>query len=169
MATEDTIDTKDIEKALNRTLKKYDDKAEAVLTAMGRVARNKVKARTPVGKKEKSKQRLKNTWRLQNVKEFGKAKVVRVISTAPHAHLVEQGHKIVTRERSRNNGRYAKENVRLGKTSKLNAAAKKVMGVKSGGYVEGKKMLEDTMKEVRDKFFSEAEKMLDELISEAEK
>lgn len=157
----------ELEKALTRMSKKYDDKVDALLMAQGRVVTNKTKARTPVGKKQK-KQRLKNTWRLKPVKEYGKTKVVRIQSQASHAHLVEQGHEIVTRERSRTNGRYAKEAVKLGKTSKLTAGGKKAFGVKSGGRVEGKKILEDTMKEYESKFFSQAQKILNDITSEVE-
>lgn len=154
----------ELEKAFIRMGKKYDDKVDALLMAQGRVVTNKTKARTPTGKTKK----LKGSWRLKPVKEYGKTKVVRIQSQAPHAHLVEQGHKIVTRERSRTNGRYAKEAVKLGKTSKLTAGGKKAFGVKSGGRVEGKKMLEDTMKEYESKFFSQAQKILNDITSEVE-
>lgn len=155
----------ELEKAFIRMGKKYDDKVDALLMAQGRVVTNKTKARTPTGKTKK----LKGSWRLKPVKEYGKTKVVRIQSQAPHAHLVEQGHKIVTRERSRtNNGRYAKEAVKLGKTSKLTAGGKKAFGVKSGGRVEGKKMLEDTMKEYESKFFSQAQKIFDDITSDLE-
>lgn len=154
----------ELEKAFNRMSKKYDDKADALLMAQGRVAVNKTKQKTPVGKTKK----LKGSWRLKAVKEYGKTKVVRIQTEATHGHLVEQGHEIVSRERSRNNGRYATENARLKKTSKLNAAGRKVFGVKSGGRVEGKKMLETTMKEVQANFFQAAEKMLNEVTDEVE-
>ena len=65
----------------------------------------------------------------------GDVTVARLQSTAPHAHLKEDGHEIVTRERTRNNGRYAKESFKIGKTSKLKAGGLKAFGVKSGGRV----------------------------------
>ena len=45
----------ELEEALTRMGKKYDDKVDALLMAQGRVVTNKVKARTPVGKKQKKK------------------------------------------------------------------------------------------------------------------
>lgn len=154
----------ELEKAFNRMSKKYDDKADALLMAQGRVAVNKTKQKTPVGKTKK----LKGSWRLKAVKEYGKTKVVRIQTEAPHGHLVEQGHEIVSRERSRNNGRYATEASKIGKTSRYNAVQKSIRGIKSGGRVEGKKMLETTMKAVQANFFQAAEKMLNEVTDEVE-
>lgn len=154
----------ELEKVFNRMSKKYDDKADALLMAQGRVAVNKTKQKTPVGKTKK----LKGSWRLKPIKEYGKTKVVRVQTQAPHGHLVEYGHKIVSRERSRSNGRYATEASKLGKTSRYNAVQKSIRGIKNKGRVEGKKMLETTMEEMQAKFYKAAEKMLDEITDEVE-
>lgn len=59
----------------------------------------------------------------------GKVRVVRVQSTAPHAHLIELGHKIVSGGRTRERGR------------KLNRVQRSARGI-TGGYVQGDFMLE---------------------------
>ena len=163
----DIFGLEELEKAFNRLGDKYEDKVDALLMAQGRTATNRVKAKTPKGKTKK----LKGSWRLKKVKRYGAdgaVRVVRIQTEAPHGHLVEDGHKIVTRERSRSNGRYAKESVKLGKTSKLKAGGEKAFGVKSGGRVDGKEMLKSTMKELQSGFFSAAEKLLEEITKEVE-
>ena len=163
----DIFGVEELEKAFTKMSDKYEDKVDALLMAQGRTATNRVKSKTPVGKTKK----LKGSWRLDKVKRYGEngaIRVVRVKTQAPHGHLVEDGHEIVTRKRARSNGRYAKEGARLGKTSKLTAGGRKAFGVKSGGRVEGKKMLKSTMKELQGGFFAAAEKLLDELTKEAE-
>ncbi len=70
-------------------------------------------------------------------------RVVRVQSTAPHAHLIELGHKIVSGGRTRERGR------------KLNRVQRSARGIKSGsGYVQGDFMLEKSMSEAQAKFNS---------------
>ena len=76
-------------------------------------------------------------------------RVVRVQSQAPHAHLVEQGHQIVRGGKTRVNGRT------------LNRVQRSVRGIQSGGRVEGKKMLEQSVREAESRFYQDAEKMLD--------
>ena len=61
--------------------------------AEGRAVNKRTKSLTPVRTKK-----LLNSWRTKKVKLYkdGKVRVVRVQSTAPHAHLIELGHKIVS-------------------------------------------------------------------------
>ena len=87
---------------------------------------------------------------------YGKTRVVRVQSEAPHAHLVEDGHEIVRGGKTRVNGR------------KLNVVERGVRGIKSGGRVEGKKMLEQSFKEMEASFSKSAEKLLSDLTNEVE-
>lgn len=163
----DIFGVEELEKAFTKMSEKYDDKVDALLMAQGRTATSRVKSKTPVGKTKK----LKGSWRLKKVKRYGPngtIRVVRIQTQAPHGHLVEDGHEIVTRTRSRSNGRYGKESVRLGKTSKLTSAGKKVYGVKGGNRVEGREMLQSTMKELQGGFFAAAEKLYNDIAKEAE-
>lgn len=153
MASDDgTFGFDELQKAFNRIEKKYPNKTDAMLAAQGRIATNKTKSKTPVGKTKK----LKSSWRMKKPKQYGKTRVVRTQSEAPHAHLVEDGHEVVRGGKTRVNGR------------KLNVLQRGIRGIKSGGRVEGKKMLETSFKEMESTFNKSAEKLLDDLTSEVE-
>lgn len=152
MADTEVFGFDELEKAFNRIEKKYPDKVDAMLAAQGRVATNKTKARSPIGKTKK----LKSSWRMKKPKIYGKARVVRTQSEAPHAHLVEDGHEIVSGGSTRSNGR------------KLNTLQRGIRGIKSGGRVEGKKMLEKTFRDMEASFNKSAEALLSDLTSEVE-
>ena len=153
MASDDgTFGFDELQKAFNRIEKKYPNKVDAMLAAQGRVATNKTKSKSPVGKTKK----LKSSWRMKKPKLYGKTRVVRTQSEAPHAHLVEDGHEIVRGGKTRVNGR------------KLNVVQRSVRGIKSGRRVEGKKMLESTFKSMEASFNKSAEQLLADLTSEVE-
>jgi len=153
MANDDgTFGFDELQKAFSRIEKKYPDKVDAMLAAQGRLVTNRTKSKTPVGKTKK----LKSSWRMKKPKMYGKTRVVRVQSEAPHAHLVEDGHEIVRGGKTRVNGR------------KLNVVERGVRGIKSGGRVEGKKMLEQSFKDMEASFSKSAEKLLSDLTSEVE-
>ena len=152
MSDDGTFGFDELQKAFNKMEQKYPDKTDAMLMALGRVATSKTKAMTPVGKTKK----LKGSWKLKKPKKYGKSRVVRTQSQAPHAHLVELGHEIVRGGRTRKNGR------------SLNTLERKARGIQSKGRVEGKKLLETSFKEMEDSFFKSAEKLLDELTDEVQ-
>ena len=143
----------ELEKAFNRVQKKYPDKADAMLMALGQAANKRTKALTPVRTKK-----LRKSWRLKKVKLYkrGNDPVVRVQSTAPHAHLVEYGHEIVKGGKTRERGRT------------LNRVQRSARGITSHGRVEGKYMLEKAMTETRSAFNRDAEKLLDAICEEVE-
>jgi hypothetical protein len=138
----------ELQKAFERCEKKYPNQADALLMAQGQAVNKKTKSLTPVKTKK-----LRNSWRLKKVKLYksGKVRVVRIQSTAPHAHLIELGHESVHGGRTRERGR------------KLNRVQRSARGIKSGGYVEGKHMLEKSISEAQSSFENGAKKMLDNL------
>ena len=138
----------ELEKAMKQCEKNYPSQADAFLMAEGRAVNKRTKSLTPVRTKK-----LRSSWRTKKVKLYkgGKVRVVRVQSTAPHAHLIELGHKIVSGGRTRERGR------------KLNRVQRSARGIKSGGYVQGDFMLEKSMSEAQAKFNSGAEKLLDKI------
>ena len=138
----------ELEKAFKRCEKKYPDSADALLMAAGRQTNKRTKQLTPVKTKK-----LRNSWRLKKVKLYksGTVRVVRVQSAAPHAHLVEYGHEIVRGGKTRERGR------------KLNRVQRAARGIKSGGYVKGKAMLETAMNESRARFGRDAQVLIDKL------
>ena len=138
----------ELEKAMKQCEKNYPSQADAFLMAEGRAVNKRTKSLTPVRTKT-----LRNSWRTKKVKldKGGKVRVERVQSKAPHAHLIELGHKIVSGGRTRERGR------------KLNRVQRSARGIKSGGYVQGDFMLEKSMSEAQAKFNSGAEKLLDKI------
>ena len=153
MANDDsTFGFDDLQKAFNRIEQKYPNKTDAMLMAMARVAANRTKGKTPVGETKK----LKSTWRTKKPKVYGKARVARMQSASRYAHLVEDGHEIVTGGKGSKNGR------------KLNVLQRAVRGVKSGGRTEGKKMIASAMSDIESTFDKSAEKLLADLVKEVE-
>ena len=153
MASNDnTFGFEDLQKAFNRIEKKYPNKTDAMLMAMARIAATRTKSKTPVGKTKK----LKSTWRTKKPKVYGKVRVARMQSASRYAHVVEDGHEIVTGGKGSKNGR------------KLNTLQRAVRGVKSGGRVEGKKMVASAMSEIESTFDKSAEKLLADLLKEVE-
>lgn len=138
----------ELQKAFERCEKKYPDQADALLMAQGKTVNKRTKALTPVRTKK-----LRNSWRLKKVKLYkgGKVRVVRIQSAAPHAHLIELGHEIIRGGKTRERGR------------KLNRVQRSARGIKSGGRIEGKFMLEKSMSEARSRFEGDANKMLERL------
>jgi len=153
MASKDnTFGFEDLQKAFNRIEKKYPNKTDAMLMAMARIAATRTKSKTPVGKTKK----LKSTWRTKKPKVYGKVRVARMQSASRYAHVVEDGHEIVTGGKGSKNGR------------KLNTLQRAVRGVKSGGRVEGKKMVASAISEIESTFDKSAEKLLADLLKEVE-
>ena len=153
MASNDnTFGFEDLQKAFNRIEKKYPNKTDAMLMSMARIAATRTKSKTPVGKTKK----LKSTWRTKKPKVYGKVRVARMQSASRYAHAVEDGHEIVTCGKGSKNGR------------KLNTLQRAVRGVKSGGRVEGKKMVASAISEIESTFDKSAEKLLADLLKEVE-
>ncbi len=166
----------ELEKQFEKTIKKFPDEASALLKAQGDIWRKEVKATTPVLHSKRTDRKpgqLRDSWRLKTPKVYNTTKgdviVVRLQSAAPHAHLIEDGHKIVTRTRTRNSsGKFIKEAVKNGKTSKYNAIQRAARGIKSGGRVDGRHILLNSQKKIAKSFFNKAENLLDNLTNEYE-
>lgn len=92
------------EKALVDTItRKYPEEAKAFLHQCGAELMEDAEKRTPVGTEKKRKtQRLANRWRLTRAKKSrGQDEVfVEVGNTARHAHLIEDGHRIIGKDGS---------------------------------------------------------------------
>ena len=150
----DVFGFEELSKSFEKLEKKYPNAADRMLAAQGRAVTTRTKSQTPVGKTKK----LKSSWRLKAVKLYqgGKVRVVRIQSQAPHAHLVELGHEITSGKTRSRSGR------------KLNTVQRAIRGVKSGGRVEGKKLLEKSIREAQTRFDRDASKLLEELTKEVE-
>ena len=138
----------ELKKAFERCEKRYPNQADALLMAQGQAVNKRTKAFTPTRTKK-----LRNSWRLKKVKLYkgGKVRVVRIQTTAPHGHLIELGHEVVRGGKTRKRGR------------KLNRVQRSVRGIKSGGCVEGKHMLKQSLSEAQSSFKSGTQALLDNI------
>ena len=141
----------ELEKAFKRCEQRYPNHADALLMAAGRNVNKMVKSRNPVKTKK-----LRNSWRLKKVKLYkgGTVRVVRIQSSAPHAHLIELGHEIVRGGKTRKSG------------IKLNRVQRSVRGISSHGRTRAFKMLESSMSDARKNFKRNVDKMLDKLTND---
>lgn len=141
----DVFGFESLQKAFKKCQDKYPDEADALLMAMGQAVNKETKRNTT-----KKTGNLRKSWRLKKVKLYknGTVRVVRVQSTAPHAHLYEYGHEIKPRGKSKKN-RINKSNFRYEKGK-----------VGSIGYVEGRGPLTHTLLESRNRFGRKVQSLL---------
>lgn len=153
----------ELEKSFSKMRGKYTNASDAMLMAQGKAVRSKVVQLSPrykgsqlSGRYARKPGQLKRSWKLKSVKLYrgGTVRVVRVQSTAPHAHLVELGHEQFRGGKTRVNGR------------KLNGFQRAARGIKTIGRVKGKFMLDESINEVRNRFDRDAGKLLDKLVEE---
>lgn len=92
------------EKALVDTItKKYPEEAKEFLHECGKELMEDAKRRTPVGTEKKAKtKRLINKWRTMKAKKRRRNNeiYVEVKNNAPHAHLIEDGRRIIGKDGS---------------------------------------------------------------------
>lgn len=152
----------ELEKAFKLMEKKWPNEADALLMARGKQAQKRVKQLSPVykgpAKKGIKPKQLRNSWSLLPVKLYkgGTVRVVRLQSKAPHVHLIEYGHDIYRGGKTRERGR------------KLNGVELSARGITHHGRAKAFKMMETSMKEQRDRFTNDAEKLLNQITSDVE-
>lgn len=86
----------EIQTKMQHVINNYPDESEDLLIKMGNKFRTHVKQITP-DSGEPSKRKLIKSYRVSKVQGYGKDRYVEFRSTAPHFHLIERGHRIVTR------------------------------------------------------------------------
>jgi len=126
------------ERTLIKTLEiKYPEEVKKKLVELAEELKEAAQARTPIGpdKKPKSK-RMKYRWKVGKVRKKGNELFIEVKNTAPHAHLVEDGHRMVTKD---------------GKTV---------------GYVEGKHMLLISVRQLEENLTPKLQAWLDQMLRE---
>ncbi len=144
----DVFGFESLQKAFKKCQDKYPDEADALLMAMGQAVCKEAKRNTT-----KKTGKLRKSWRLKKVKLYkdGTVRVVRVQSTAPHAHLYEYGHEIKPRGRGRNN--------RTGPRYQKSKA-------KSTGYVKGRYPLKNAIEESQARFNRDVQSMLNNVTAD---
>lgn len=141
--------------AFDRVGKRYAVESDALLMAQAVQVTKRARQLTP-----KISGNLKKDWRYLKPKEYqgGKVKVALVRNRAPHAHLVEYGHEMYTTGYRKKTGRK-----KTGKVNRYNAVGRRVKGIKKHDRVEGKYILDQSIREMESRFPREAEKMLDKI------
>lgn len=80
---------------------KYPEEVKKILYEIADELKEEAKRRTPVGTENKSKsKKLINSWKVGRVKNVKGEFFIEVKNTAPHAHLIEDGHRIVGKDGS---------------------------------------------------------------------
>lgn len=80
---------------------KYPEEVKKILYELAEELKEEAKRRTPIGTKKKSKtKRLANKWKVGKVRKANGEFYIEVKNTAPHAHLIEDGHMIVGKDGS---------------------------------------------------------------------
>lgn len=149
------------EKDYKKLLKNYPDRAKRVLSKYAKEIRKDTAAASPVyrGSVSQKKARtlkpgqLQKSWRALSPKEYksGSVMVSRIQSTAPHAHLIEQGHEIYRGGKTRKKGK---------RMSDFELAKRKIS---FKGIAPGFHMLEKSMTKWAYIFQKAAEKEADKL------
>lgn len=91
--SKDVFGFDELAKAFDKMKDRYDDEAVALLAAETRQAKKRVKQQTP-----KLTGNLRKGWKEKKPKEYqnGKYRVGLVYNDAPHGHLYERPHKIIS-------------------------------------------------------------------------
>lgn len=121
----------DLQGKLDEMRKKFPQEEETLLKKAGNKLRRKSKEKTPVGK---GKKHLKDSYKLSKVNYEKDEMNITMTNTSPHFHLVEKGHRQVTKD-----GREI-------------------------GYIEGKHMVETSMSELEMELPLELNKWLDKIL-----
>lgn len=80
---------------------KYPEEVKKILYELADDLKAEAVKRTPVGTEKKAKsKRLANRWRVGRVRKEKGDFYIEVYNNAPHAHLIEDGHRIVGKDGS---------------------------------------------------------------------
>lgn len=80
---------------------KYPEEVKKILYELADELKAETVKRTPVGTEKKAKtKRLANKWKVGRVRKHKGEFYIEVYNNAPHAHLIEDGHRIVGKDGS---------------------------------------------------------------------
>lgn len=168
MANNDLFGFDELNGALENIIEKCRTGGDRLLHDKGKLAVQKARELSPETSEKSAKKnkvartkkgQLKKSWEVQSPKDYknGNVKVVRILSTAPHSHLIDQGHNIVT-----THGR------KTGKIAKISRADRKVLNVKTKGRTKAEEIRKKSIDSVKDEFFADAENLIDDIFKEFE-
>lgn len=141
-------DFKDFTEKVKLASKKSPSKIYKGMDKIGRKLRKELKDATPVSKVNKpAKKRLKARWRLSKTEREYNTYETKIRSTAPHYHLVERGHRLVSP--------YTRKGAKLKD------------GGKNLGKVEGQYFAKRVLDQAEPRVDKEIEKLFDEILGDA--
>lgn len=80
---------------------KYPEEVKKILYELADDLQSEVAKRTPVGTEKKAKtKRLANKWKVGRVRKEKGEFYIEVYNNSPHAHLIEDGHRVVGKDGS---------------------------------------------------------------------
>lgn len=141
----------DLDKAFEMMIEKFPEKRRELVESAGEKMHKKVLRNIDTDTKE-STGRLREACYLAIGSEGGYAAVRNNHRKAPHAHLVEFGHKLVK-------GAKTKEG-KHGQTVKVKGTGRVI------GWVNGKHMYRNALTEMEDELVQDAERMIESLAGE---
>lgn len=141
----------DLDKAFEAMMEKFPEKRMELVKNCGEKMHKKVLRNIDVDTNEETG-RLRDACYLAIGSEGGYAAVRNDHRKAPHAHLVEFGHKLVK-------GAKTKEG-KFGQTVKVKGSGRVI------GWVNGKHMYRNAMNEMESELTQDAERMIDSLVGE---
>jgi hypothetical protein len=108
---------------------KYPEEVKKILYELAEELREKAKEKTPVGtrkyfysggrkRKIRKSSRLRNSWKVGRVRQKNGEFFIEMYNNAPHAHLIEDGHRIVGKDGS-DHGWYHGKHMLLVSTKQL--------------------------------------------------
>lgn len=155
---------------INRCMKKYpEETSKKIYNLAGRFTKD-VNAKFPAGY-DKGKRSLSKSWRREREKTVftGYTVQVNITNTAPHFHLVENGHEGQIPESQyaayiKNKSQSSKAENRNKKPGKAKKGSYKL---KSIGFVPGKHYCEKTRNEWQSKFPEEVETFVDKMLKDS--
>lgn len=141
----------DLDKAFEKMMEKFPEKRRELVENAGEKMHKKVLRNIDTDTKEDTG-RLRDACYLAIGSEGGYAAVRNNHRKAPHAHLVEFGHKLVKGAKTKE-GKY-------GQTVKVKGSGRVI------GWVNGKHMYRNALTEMEDELVRDAEKMIESLAGE---
>lgn len=147
--------------------KSIDNKGEALLAKIGSQAVSRAQSLSPIIKQPRRNRKakpgqLKESWEAQSPKKYrnGSVNVVRLWSRAPHSHLIDRGHNIVT------TGGRTFGNTKTGKLARKSKDFKTANKAETHGRTQAENIVQRTVDVVEPAFGSGAEKILNEAVGE---
>ena len=146
----------DLEQSFQDMIDKFPEERRKLVTSAGEKMHKKVLQNIDRDTKEKTRN-LREGCYLAIGSEGGYAAVRNNHLRAPHAHLIEFGHKVKKR---------GKDKEKRKPKAKKRTVRPSGRGLSEGDWVQGKHMYRNAMNELEDELTQDAEKMMDRLVGE---